>query len=81
MDTFAVWPGPVVVAQLVTPFTPRIVQVPVDNGATAPLGPVTVAVKVTVAPSAAEAVAAVTTTVGVVALTEVEKPEVGDVPK
>ena len=69
------------VVQLEIPLTPTIVQVPVDDGATAPLGPVTVEVKITVVPSPADGVAALTTTVGVVALTEVEKPDVGDVPK
>ena len=67
--------------QLEIPLTPIMAHNPVDVGATAPVGPVTVAVKVTVVPSAAEVVAAVTATLGVVALTEVEKPEVGDVPK
>ena len=69
------------VAQLEIPLTPTITQVPVDEGATAPTGPVTVAVKAIVVPRAAEGDAANTVIVGVVALTEVEKPEIGDVPK
>ncbi len=81
MDALAVWLGPEVVSQLDIPLTPTIVQVPAPEGATAPDEPVTVAVKVIAVPSAAEGDVAETATVGVFALTEVEKPEVGEVPK
>ncbi len=69
------------VSQLDIPLTPAIAHVPPPEGATAPDEPATVAVKVIAVPSAAEGDAAETTTVGVLALTEVEKPEVGEVPK
>ena len=57
--------GPVVVVQLVRPATPVIAQIPVAVGVTALPGPVTVAVKVRVMPSAADAAPAVTPTAGV----------------
>ena len=60
---------------------PVIAQLPVDEGASAPAGPVTVAVKEIVVPSAAVATFAVTETVGVTAATFVDEPEVGDVAK
>ena len=44
--------GPVVEAQLVSPAVPAIVQVALPDGVVAPVGPVTVAVKVTVPPTA-----------------------------
>ena len=71
--------GPVVVVQLVKPLTPVIAQIPVALGATALTGPVTVAVKVMVAPSAALEAPAATVTVGVALATVVVYPEVGAV--
>ena len=71
--------GPVVVEQLVTPITPVIAQIPVAVGVTALAGPVTVAVKVRVLPSAADAGGVTIKTVGVALLTVVVKPEVGAV--
>jgi len=71
--------GPVVVVQLVRPATPVIAQIPVALGATALAGPVTVAVKVMVAPRAALAELATTPTVGVALATVVVYPEVGAV--
>ena len=71
--------GPEVVVQLVSPGTPVIAQIPLAVGATALLGPVTVAVKVIVAPSAALAELATTPTVGVALATVVVYPEVGAV--
>ena len=71
--------GPVVELQLVTPVTPVIAHVPVADGVTALTGPVTVAVKVRVEPSAALAAPAVTPTAGVALATVVVKPEVGAV--
>jgi hypothetical protein len=65
-------------AQLVTLFTPVIAQLPVGVGATAPTGPVTVAVKEIEVPSAAVAAFAVTDTVGVTGFTVVELPDVGE---
>ena len=73
--------GPVVAEQLVTPVTPVIAHVPKAEGATAPVGPVTVAVKTIVEPNAALAALALTATVGVAADTTVWAPEVGAVPK
>ena len=81
MDELAVWLGPDVVSQLDIPLTPTITHLPAPEGATAPDEPVTVAVKVIAVPSVADGDAAETAIVGVIALTEVEKPEVGDVPK
>ena len=69
----------VVVRQLVTPLTPVIAHVPLAVGATALSGPVTVAVKVIVAPRAALAALATTATVGVALATLVVFPEVGAV--
>ena len=63
--------GPVVEVQLVSPGTPVIAQIPVAVGATALAGPVTVAVKVIVAPSAALLAPAATVTVGVALATVV----------
>ena len=63
--------GPVVVVQLVTPLTPVTAQVPIAVGVIALAGPVTVAVKVKVPPSAALADPSVTETVGVVFATVV----------
>ena len=71
--------GPVVELQLVTPVTPVIAHVPVADGVTALAGPVTVAVKVRVEPSAPVAAPAVTKTFGVALATVVVKPEVGAV--
>ena len=71
--------GPVVVEQLVTPITPVIAQIPVGVGVTALAGPVTVAVKVRVLPSAADAGGVAINTDGVALLTVVVKPEVGAV--
>ena len=71
--------GPVDVAQLVTPLTPVILQVPRAVGAVAETGPVTVAVKVMLEPSEALVVPATTPTVGVALLTVVVLPEVGAV--
>ena len=63
--------GPEVVVQLVTPATPVIAQIPIALGATAPDAPVTVALKVIVAPSAALAAPATTATVGLALATVV----------
>ena len=52
--------------QVVTPLTPVIANVPIAFGGAAPVGPVTVAVKVSVAPSAAVAGFPFTRTVGVI---------------
>ena len=71
--------GPVVVVQLVIPATPVIAHVPLALGATALAGPVTVAVKEIVEPSAALGAPAATVTVGVALATVVVKPEVGAV--
>jgi len=72
--------GPVVAAQLVTSATPAIDQIPNPVGADAAVGPVTVAVNVIVAPSAALDELAFTTTTGVTVVTVVVSPEVGAVP-
>jgi hypothetical protein len=81
VDTFAREFGPVVAAQFVIPVTPVIVQLPNPVGATAADGPVTVAVNVTVPPSAAVEAFAETATVGVAVVTVVVSPEVGAVAK
>ena len=73
--------GPVVAAQFVIPETPVIDQVPSAVGAIAPVGPVTVAVKVTVDPSGAVDAFALTAIVGFTAVTSVKAPEVGEVAK
>ena len=71
--------GPVVLAQVVTPLTPVILQVPKADGGSAFAGPVTLALKVMVEPSVAVVAFATTATVGVALLTEVVLPEVGAV--
>ena len=76
---FAAATGPVEVAQLVTPLTPVILQVPRAVGALADTGPVTVAVKIMLEPSEELEVPATTLTVGVALATEVVYPEVGAV--
>jgi hypothetical protein len=63
--------GPEVLVQLVRPDTPVIAQIPLALGATALVGPVTVAVKVIVAPKAAVVAPAATVTVGVALATVV----------
>ena len=68
--------GPDVVAHAVTPETPVTAHDPIADGDEAPLGPLTVAVNVTVAPSAAVVALAATATVGVDLLTVVVPPEV-----
>jgi len=68
--------GPVVDAHAVIPDTPVIIHVPVAVGAVAPLGPVTVAVKVMVDPSAAVLALADTATAGVDFPTVVVPPDV-----
>ena len=73
--------GPVEVAQLVTPLTPVILQVPREVGAIALAGPVTVAVNVMIEPSGAVVALATTAAVGVDFATEVVLPEVGAVAK
>jgi hypothetical protein len=65
-----------VLAQVEIPVTPVTDHVPIPIGAVAPDGPVTVAVKVIVAPSNPVAAFATTETVGVVLLTVVVYPEV-----
>lgn len=60
-----------VVVQVLTPMTPVIAHEPTPVGAAAPVGPVTVAVKVTLAPRAAVEELARTETVGVTLLTNV----------
>ena len=67
-----------VVVQEVTPETPAIAQVPIPLGAIAPTGPVTVAVKRNVEPSAALLSRATTVTPGVVFPTVVVAPDVGE---
>ena len=62
--------------QLVTAPTPVTAHDPAEDGALAPVGPVTVAVKIIVEPSAAVAELADTETVGVAALTVVDAPDV-----
>jgi hypothetical protein len=71
VETLLAGTGPVVAEQLVTPGTPVIDQIPSAVGAAAPVGPATVAVKVIVEPSGAEAEFALTATVGVDAVTVV----------
>ena len=71
--------GPVVLAQLVTPPTPVILQVPSAVGAIAEAGPVTVTVKVIDEPSDALELFATTLTVGVALPTVVVLPDVGAV--
>jgi hypothetical protein len=73
--------GPVVEVHEVTPETPLIAHVPIALGAVAPVGPVTVAVKVIVEPSCALVDPATTETVGVDFPTVVVAPEVGAVAK
>ena len=73
--------GPVVVVQDVTPDTPEIAHVPIPLGATAPVGPATVAVNVIVEPRVAVEASATTETVGVDLPTVVVAPEVGAVLK
>ena len=63
--------GPVVLVQAVTPETPVMSHVPVAEGAIALAGPVTVAVKVRVAPREPVALLALTLTVGVALATVV----------
>ena len=60
-----------VLVQALTPVTPVIAQEPIPVGAAAPEGPVTVAVKVTLAPRAAVEELARTETEGVTLLTNV----------
>ena len=79
IETLLVEVGPVEVAQLVTPLTPVILQVPRAFGAIALAGPVTVAVKLIVEPSGEVVALATTATVGVARATEVVLPEVGAV--
>ena len=81
MDTLLAGIGPVVAAQLVTPGTPVIDQIPKPVGAEAALGPETVAVKVIVVPRAALNELAFTATIGVTVVTVVASPDVGAVPK
>jgi len=66
----------VVDAHVDTPETPVTAQEPMAVGADAPLGPLTVAVKVTVDPNDAVVTFAVTATAGVDLLTVVVPPEV-----
>ena len=66
-------------AQAVTEPTPVMAHEPAFVGAIADGGPVTVAVKEIVVPSAAEGTSAATVTVGVDGVTVVESPDVGDV--
>jgi len=73
--------GPVVAAQFVMPVTPVIDHVPRAVGETAPVGPVTVAVKVIVEPRGAVEALAVIEIVGTTAVTTVKAPEVGEVAK
>ena len=79
VETFAFETGPVVEAQLVTPVTPVINQVPAPVGAPAPEGPDAVAVKVIVEPRAAVVVFATTETVGTALFTWVVVPDVAGV--
>ena len=70
--------GPVTLLQAVTPETPVMAQVVLAAvGATALVGPVTVAVKVMVPPSATLPAATSTATVGSALATVVVKPEAG----
>ena len=61
---------------MLIPVTPVITQVPAEDGAGAPVGPVTVAVNVIDDPSEEVAALAITETVGVDLLTVVVYPEV-----
>jgi hypothetical protein len=71
----------VVVVQVLTPATPAIAHEPIPLGATAPEGPVTVAVNVIVEPRVALDALAITEIVGVDLPTVVVAPEVGAVLK
>ena len=73
--------GPVVAEQLVTPVTPVMAHDPRADGETAPIGPVTVAVKTSVDPNDDDEELAVTATNGVAGDTTVCAPEVGAVAK
>ena len=79
VETFAAGVGPVVVVQLVIPVTPVMAHVPIPLGAIAPVGPVTVAVKLIVDPSAALVALATTATTGDDLPTVVVAPDVGAV--
>ena len=81
LDTFKTGVGPVVDVHDATPGTFEIDQVPSPLGAIAPTGPVTVAVKVTVEPRAADGASALTATAGADLPTEVVAPDVGEVAK
>ena len=76
VETFETGTGPVVVVQFVTPVTPVIAHVPSADGAIAPVGPATVAVKVIVLPRDPVKEFALTATVGVDFATDVVEPEV-----
>ena len=65
VETLRAGTGPVVVVQVVTAGTPVIAQLPDGDGASAPTGPVTVAVNVTGDPRETVVEFAVTETVGV----------------
>ena len=76
VETLLVALGPSVVAQVVTPATPEIVQIPEAVGGFASGGPVTVAVKPRVEPSGPVGASAETDTIGKVLATVVVPPEV-----
>ena len=69
--------GPVVDPHVVTPLTPVIAHVGFSAGVAALTGPVTVAVKVIVAPTDAVGAFADTATVGVTATTVLESTPAG----
>lgn len=73
--------GPEVEVQAVTPVTPVIAHDPIPEGATAPVGPVTVAVNVIVEPRVEVEAPPTTETVGVDLPTVVVAPDVGAVLK
>ena len=66
---------------VVTPGTFVIAHCPIEDGAIAPIGPITVAAKVIVDPRAAEFAFATTEILGVAVPTVVEEPEAGEVAK
>jgi hypothetical protein len=79
VDTFKVRLGPVMRAHVVTPGTFVIAHSPIGDGATAPVGPLTVAVNVIVDPRVAELAFARAKIFGVAVPTIVEAPDCGEV--
>ena len=73
--------APTVAVHVLIPVMPVIAQTALPVGATAPVGPATVAVKVIAPPRVALDALATTETDGVAVLTAVVAPEVGAVAK